>query len=130
LNIAWLLVIILALSPFDGLAWNIPGHMLSGAIAYQILQRESPSTIPAVRSVLEKNPWYETRWKAQLEKVPVAERDEMLFMLAVAGRMTFARWTKPRAVCHGTTWTFRSNPKTSQRASRQCSHPKRISSQP
>jgi hypothetical protein len=22
-----------------GLAWNIPGHMLSGAIAYQILQR-------------------------------------------------------------------------------------------
>ena len=59
--------------------------MLSGAIAYQILQRESPSTIPAVRSVLEKNPWYESRWKAQLQKLPEAERDEMLFMLA-------ARW--------------------------------------
>jgi hypothetical protein len=27
--------------PFDLFAWNIPGHMLSGAIAYQILQRES-----------------------------------------------------------------------------------------
>lgn len=62
-------------------AWNIPGHMLSGAIAYQILQRENPSTIPTVRSILEKNPWYETRWKSQLEKLPVAERDEMLFML-------------------------------------------------
>ena len=66
-------------------AWNIPGHMLSGAIAYQILQRENPSTIIIVRSVLEKNRWYETRWKAQLEKLPEPERDEMLFMLA-------ARW--------------------------------------
>jgi hypothetical protein len=28
-------------SPLYALAWNIPGHMLSGAIAYQILQRES-----------------------------------------------------------------------------------------
>ena len=47
--------------PFYSFAWNIPGHMLSGAIAYQILQRENPATIPSVRSVLEKNPWYETR---------------------------------------------------------------------
>jgi hypothetical protein len=52
----------LLIFPLHTLAWNIPGHMMSGAIAYQILQRENPSTIPAVRSVLEKNPWYETRW--------------------------------------------------------------------
>ena len=71
--------------PFYSFAWNIPGHMLSGAIAYQILQRENPATIPSVRSVLEKNPWYETRWKPQLEKLSESERDEMLFMLA-------ARW--------------------------------------
>lgn len=70
---------------YDALAWNIPGHMLSGAIAYQILQRENPATITNVRSILEKNPWYETRWKLQLEKLPGAELDEMLFMLA-------ARW--------------------------------------
>ena len=68
--------------PFNTLAWNIPGHMLSGAIAYQILQRENPSTITTVRSVLENNPWYESRWKSQLEKPPQAQRDEMLFMLA------------------------------------------------
>jgi hypothetical protein len=54
-------------------AWNIPGHMLSGAIAYQILQRENPATITVVRSVLEKNPWYESRWKIQLDKLPEAE---------------------------------------------------------
>ena len=60
----------LILQPLDALAWNIPGHMLSGAIAYQILQGESPMTIPSVRSVLEKTPCYETRWKAQLENLP------------------------------------------------------------
>ena len=68
----------------DAFAWNIPGHMLSGAVAYQILQRENPATITAVRSVLAKNPWYETRWKPQLEKLPESDRNEMLFM--VAGR--------------------------------------------
>jgi len=75
----------LVLQTFHALAWNIPGHMLSRVIAYQILQRENPSTIPTVRSVLEKNTWYETRWKPQLDKLPESGRDEMLFMLA-------ARW--------------------------------------
>jgi len=86
LNVAVALIVAsLVMFPFYGLAWNIPGHMLSGAIAYQILQRESPTAIAAVRAMLEKNPWFETRWKSQLEKLPQAERDEMLFMLA-------ARW--------------------------------------
>jgi hypothetical protein len=48
-------------------------------------KRENPSTIPTVRSVLEKNTWYETRWKPQSDKLPESGRDEMLFMLA-------ARW--------------------------------------
>src|SRR5690349_23044256 len=82
-SLAGLVVVFLAAS--NSLAWNIPGHMLNGAIAYQILQRENPAAIPVVRSILEKNPWYESRWKAQLEKLPEGERDEMLFMLA-------ARW--------------------------------------
>src|SRR5690242_16745406 len=82
----------------DTLAWNIHGHMLSGAIAYQILQRENPAAIPVVRSILEKNPWYEMRWKPQWEKLPEPERDEMLFMLA-------ARWandirTRDKAESH------------------------------
>jgi hypothetical protein len=80
-----LFVAILSSLPIDALSWNIPGHILSGAIAYQILERENPSKITTVRSVLEKNPWYESRWKGQLEKLPEAERDEMLFILA-------ARW--------------------------------------
>jgi len=60
--------------------------MLSGALAHQILQRESASTIAAVSTALEKHSWYETRWRPQLEKLPLADREEMLFMLA-------SRWT-------------------------------------
>jgi hypothetical protein len=42
--------------PIPASAWNIPGHMLSAAIAYQILQQENPQTIDKVRATLEKHP--------------------------------------------------------------------------
>src|SRR5678816_3874494 len=66
-------------------AWNIPGHMLSGIIAYQVLQQENPQTIEKVKAVLEKHPWYANQWQARLQDVPAAERDQVLFMQA-------ARW--------------------------------------
>ena len=67
------------------LAWNIPGHMLSAVIAYQVLRQESPQTIDKVKAVLEKHPWYANQWHARLQDVPVADRDLVLFMQA-------ARW--------------------------------------
>jgi hypothetical protein len=36
--------------PLPASAWNIPGHMLSGAIAYQVLRQENPSTIEKTES--------------------------------------------------------------------------------
>src|SRR5262249_51473955 len=89
-----------------------PGHMLSGAIAYQILQRESPQTTSVVRAILEKNPWYEAQWRGQMEKLPETDRDEYLFMLA-------ARWAddirihdraESHPVWHYINWPF--NPET------------------
>jgi hypothetical protein len=59
--------------------------MLSGAIAYQVLQQESPETINKVKAVLEKHPWYANQWQARLQDVPVADRDMVLFVQA-------ARW--------------------------------------
>ena len=66
-------------------AWNIPGHMLSGAIAYQVLQQESPQIIDKITAVLKKHPWYANQWQARLEDVPVADHGLLLFMQA-------ARW--------------------------------------
>jgi len=119
----------LLIFPLHALAWNIPGHMLSGAIAYQILQRENPSTIARVRSILENNPWYETRWKAQLDKQLESDRNEMLFMLAARWADDIRTLDKAESLCGGTTWTSRSSQKASQQASRPCSRSRRISSQ-
>jgi hypothetical protein len=83
--IACLVLLALAASPLPASAWNIPGHMLSATIAYQVLSQENPPTIEKVKAVLEKHPWYTNQWQARLQDVPVAERDQVLFMQA-------ARW--------------------------------------
>jgi hypothetical protein len=59
--------------------------MLSGAIAYQVLQQENPQTIEKAKAVLENHPWYANQWQARLQDVPGAESDLVLFMQA-------ARW--------------------------------------
>src|SRR4029453_7313537 len=71
--------------PLPASAWNIPGHMLSGAIAYQVLRQENPPTIEKVKAVLERHPWYANQWQSRLQDLPVADNDLMLFMQA-------ARW--------------------------------------
>src|SRR5262245_12187719 len=77
--------LILALPPAFAFAWNIPGHMIICAIAYQTLQGEQPKTATAVTDILEKHPWYADRWQADLDALPEPQRTELLFMLA-------ARW--------------------------------------
>jgi S1/P1 Nuclease len=83
--IASLVLLALAVLPLPASAWTIPGHMLSAAIAYQVLQQESPQTTEKVKAVLEKHPWYANQWQARLQDIPVADRDLVLFMQA-------ARW--------------------------------------
>jgi hypothetical protein len=80
--IASLVLLMLAVLPPPASAWNIPGHMLSAAIAYQILQQENPQTIEKAKAVLEKHPWYANQWQARLQDVPAADGDLVLFMQA------------------------------------------------
>jgi hypothetical protein len=56
--VATLVLLALIVSPLPASAWNIPGHMLSAAITYQVLLQERPQTINKVKAVLEKHPWY------------------------------------------------------------------------
>jgi hypothetical protein len=83
--------------------------MLSGAIAYQVLQQESPQTIDKVKAVLEKHPWYANQWQARLQDVPVADHGLVLFTQA-------ARWPDDirtrdkqyhRARWHYINWPFK-----------------------
>jgi hypothetical protein len=80
-----LVFLFFAVLPLPASAWNIPGHVLSGAIAYQVLRQENPQTIDKVKAVLKKHPWYANQWQARLQDVPVADHRLVLFMQA-------ARW--------------------------------------
>jgi hypothetical protein len=81
-----LLVFIMVLEqPFHASAWNIPGHMLSAAIAHQVLSQENPQAIDRIRKVLDKHPWYATQWQARRHDTSVADHALLLFMQA-------ARW--------------------------------------
>ena len=80
--IALLVFLTLAVLSLPALAWNIPGHMLSGAIAYEVLQQENPQAIEKVRATLEKHPSYANQWQARLQDVPVANHGLVLFMQA------------------------------------------------
>jgi len=80
-------------------AWNTPTHMMTGAIAYRILENESPRTVSVIKTLLEKHPWYVDHWLDDLEKLPESQRGEMLFMLA-------ARWADDIACRNEVQWKF------------------------
>src|SRR5262245_8480826 len=102
------LTAVMALSS-TAVAWNIPGHMLSGAIAYQVLQQESPQTIEKVKAVLEKNPWYTHQWRARLQDVSVADHGLVLFMQATRWAADIRTNDKQqhRALWHYINWPFK-----------------------
>jgi hypothetical protein len=56
--IALLAILLFSTLVVPAKAWNIPGHMLSAAIAFQVLKQESPDTIEKAKIVLQKHPWY------------------------------------------------------------------------
>jgi len=96
--IASLVLLMLAVLPAPASAWNIPGHMLSGAIAYQMLQQESPQTIDKVKALL-----------ARLQDVPVADHGLVLFMQAAKWADDIRSNDKPqhRALWHYINWPFK-----------------------
>jgi S1/P1 Nuclease len=107
--IASLVLLTLAVLPLPASAWNIPGHMLSAAITYQVLSQESPQSIDRVKAVLEKHPWYVNQWQARFQDVPTADHSLVLFMQA-------ARWAddirshdkqQHRAPWHYINWPFK-----------------------
>src|SRR5438045_6054112 len=73
---------LLAITP-SVLAFNKPGHMVSGAIAYQELKVNKPEVIARVVQILKQHPDYQTRWAPKL--AGAVDPDQTLFMLA-------ARW--------------------------------------
>jgi len=81
---AGVVLILTTLLAVPGLAYNKPGHKVSGAIAYDLLQQDSPATVQNIVALLKRHPYYEEHWKSDLDALPAADRDRGLFMLAAA----------------------------------------------
>ncbi len=92
-------------------AWSKPGHMVTGAIAYQLLQKSDPQVAARAVGVLKAHPQYEKLWKPKLDTLkssnPDADLDEYLFMLA-------ARWSDDirQTEYDRPTWHYITNPFT------------------
>lgn len=80
----FLFAIVLLVTASPDFSWNKAGHMVTGAIAYDVLMKDSPDTVRMVVTALEAHPQAELL-KQRISEVPVENRDRALFMVA-------ARW--------------------------------------
>lgn len=79
------IVLVFLVAPTPARAWSVAGHMVTGAMTYEILKKDDPVSLQRVLVLLKANPLYERLWKNKLADVPAGDRDLYLFMLA-------ARW--------------------------------------
>src|ERR1035438_10458108 len=79
-----LVALLTALLPSPAHAWNRAGHMVTGAVAFQVLKQDDDKTIDKVIALLKKHPDF-PRWDKMMEKLKDEDRDLFLFMMA-------ARW--------------------------------------
>ncbi len=63
-------------------AWNGGGHMVTGAIAYALLEKDAPDVLAKTVAVLQAHPQYDKLWKKGCEARPEEERGLYLFMVA------------------------------------------------
>jgi hypothetical protein len=68
------------------LAWNKPGHMVSGSIAYQELRRTNPQVLGRIVALLKQHPDYERLWRARVQDAQAAGIDEAEALLMQAAR--------------------------------------------
>jgi hypothetical protein len=110
------LVALLALLVFsppvgNASAWNIPGHMLSAASAYQVLRQENPQTIDKVKSLLEKHPWYAANGRRGSKMFPLLTATWCCLCRRQGGPMIFASGTRLKTDRLGITSICPSNPR-------------------
>lgn len=86
---AALAVTLLLVSQIPSHAWNKPGHMTTGTIAYDdLVSHDDTAVINKAIQLLRKNPHFtqplgnQPSWQSQLHTVPLSEHNRYLFMLA------------------------------------------------
>ena len=84
-TLTYIIVTILLGSSQLVFGWNKPGHMVTGAIAYQVLQQIDPMQLKNAVALLKQHPDY-PKWKRQMDAEFVEAKDEGLFLFMHAAR--------------------------------------------
>ncbi len=85
LVIAFLSASLAALTTPQARAWNKAGHMVTGAIAYQVLKQEDEKTIAKVIALLKQHPDFKS-WDKQADNLELAGADRDLYFFMKAAR--------------------------------------------
>lgn len=88
-------------------AWNGGGHMVTGAIAYALLERDAPEVLAKVVAVLQAHPQYDKLWKKDCEARPEGERGLYLFLMAGRWADDIRRTDYDRPKWHYTNYGFK-----------------------
>lgn len=85
-GISRLFVLFLCVGVMGGssFGWNKPGHMVTGAIAYQELQAADPAAVNRIVALLKTHPFYQEHWRSIVAQNPGF--DEGLILFAHAAR--------------------------------------------
>jgi hypothetical protein len=84
--LAGVLVVLLVSCARLSLAWNKPGHMVSGAIAYAELQHTNPQILVRVVTALKTHPHFETTWMPRLQRLGLFLEEQELYLFMFAAR--------------------------------------------
>ena len=74
--------LLLTLTAAQAQAWNGGGHMVTGAVAYALLEKDAPDVLAKAVAILYAHPQYEKLWKKGCEARPADEQALYLFMVA------------------------------------------------
>jgi hypothetical protein len=78
---------VLLISASHLMAWNKPGHMLTGAIAYRELKATNPKALSNVVHILKQHPSYQQKWLPRIESMEaVGEKNHDLYLFMYAAR--------------------------------------------
>ena len=64
-------------------AWNRGGHLVTGALAYEELEKSSPKALAELIAILPSHPAF-SKWQSDLGDSPTVDRTKALLMLAAA----------------------------------------------
>lgn len=105
---ATILAALLLLAPRASEAWNRPGHMVTGVVAYEELRGSDPAALAEIVRILRTHPDHAGMWRRAMDSIGVKPSARDLFLFTYAARWPDDIRNNPRR--HHRDWHFINHP--------------------